>query len=255
MATFIWSGSFGFALSDLDFSYLMYGYSYTRGSTLFSVNYDSRGYSRDEFRGTGFTYDVHGIPTGGTVKSYAAFNNGVKVGFVDGLNISVSSLVSAANTYSTSDDLKILKAAFAGNDRITGGQYGDKLEGFGGNDVLYGRAGADKLFGGAGADTFVFKLTRDSTVSSGGRDTIYDFSATHNDRIDLRSIDADTKISGDQAFSFIGKTTFHKKPGELRYDVKTGGVLVYGDVNGDGNADFSIFIKGVAALSKGYFYL
>lgn len=255
MATFTWSGSFGFTLSDLDFSYLMDGYSYTRSPTLFSANYDSRRLYRDEFRGTGFTYDAGGVPTGGTVKSYAAYANGKKIGFVDGINLSVRSLVNAAKTYSTSDDLKILKSAFIGNDKLTGGQYGDKLEGFGGKDVLYGRGGADRLYGGAGADTFVFKSTRDSTVSSSGRDTIYDFSASQKDRIDLRGIDANTKKAGDQAFSFIGKTAFHKKAGELRYDVKNGSALLQGDVNGDGNADFSISIKGITALSKGYFYL
>jgi Ca2+-binding RTX toxin-like protein len=116
----------------------------------------------------------------------------------------VTSLVAAASTGSSSDDLKVFRSLLSGSDRITGGSYGDKLEGFGGNDVLYGRQGADRLYGGAGADAFTFKSARDSTVDAGGRDTIQDFSAAQKDRVDLRAIDANTTVGGNQAFSFIG---------------------------------------------------
>ncbi|MEZ0170881.1 calcium-binding protein [Microvirga sp. TS319] len=255
MATFTWSGSYGFDLRDLDLSGLADAYDYTRTSTVFAARYDAKGSFRDEFRGTGFAYDRDGVPVSGTVKSYAAIASGKKVGFIDGLNISVKSLVAAAMTYSTADDLKIFKSALAGNDRLTGGASGDKLEGFGGNDILYGKAGADKLYGGAGADTFVFKSTGDSTVSASGRDTIFDFTPSQKDRIDLHVIDANKKAAGDQAFSFIGSQSFHKKAGELRYEKYGTGVLVSGDVNGDGQADFSIYVKGLSTLSKAYFIL
>jgi hypothetical protein len=87
------------------------------------------------------------------------------------------------------------------------------------------------------------------------RDTIYDFSSGQRDRIDLKAIDAQTTVGGNQSFTFIGKNGFQGKAGELRYDKVSGGALVSGDVNSDGIADFAIYLKGVSALSKGYFML
>ncbi len=255
MATLTWNDSAGFNLADLNLSYLAYGIDYTQASSRFVVKYNYSGSSRDEFRGSGFTYNADGIPTGGTVTSYASYDAGKKVGSLSGTSIAVTSLVKAALTGSVSDDRKVFKSLLAGNDKITGGSGDDKLEGFGGNDVLYGRQGADKLYGGAGADTFTFKSVRDSTVDADGRDTIQDFSASQKDRIDLRSIDANMKAGGNQAFSFIGKNGFHNKAGELRYEKYGSGVLVSGDVDGDGSADFSIHVKGLSSLSKGYFIL
>jgi Ca2+-binding RTX toxin-like protein len=253
MATLTWNGSFGFNLRNLDLSSLMYGDSYTRTPTLFSANYSAS--ARDEFRGYGFTYDAFGIPTSGTVTSYAAFLDFKRVGFIDGASVAVSDLVDAASTFGTSDDYAVYRSILSGNDRITGGRYNDKLEGFAGKDVLYGRGGADMLYGGSSADTFVFKSKADSTVSTSGRDKIYDFAGRLGDKIDLKAIDAKAAVGGNQAFTFIGKQAFHEKAGELRYEKVSGGSVVYGDMNGDAQADFSIYLKNVSVLSKGYFIL
>lgn len=255
MATLTWTASWGFDLRKIDLSNLNYGYSYTRAPTLFSANYDSAGYSRDEFRGYGFTYDANGIPAGGVVTNYASFVYGKKTAFIDGASVAVSMLVGAASTYSTWDDLNVYKYILSGNDWITGGVAGDRLEGFAGNDILYGKGGADRLYGGAGADRFTFKSTKESTVASSGRDTIFDFSASQKDKIDLRTIDANTKVASNQAFTFIGSKAFSKKAGELSYQKVSSGSIVKGDVNGDGAADFSIFLKGVYKVDKGYFLL
>ncbi len=142
-----------------------------------------------------------------------------------------------------------------GNDDLQGGAGNDALSGGGNNDKLYGGAGADKLYGGSGADTFIFKATSDSTVSASGRDTIYDFSRSQHDRIDLGAIDANTKASGNQAFSFIGKNAFHKVAGELKYEQKNGDTFISGDVNGDGKADFMIVLDTLVALKAGDFIL
>ncbi|MFC3073474.1 hypothetical protein [Shinella pollutisoli] len=142
-----------------------------------------------------------------------------------------------------------------GRDTLDGGSGNDLLKGESGNDKLYGGAGADKLYGGSGKDTFVFKSVKESTAASKGRDTIYDFDGKAGDRIDLRSIDASTKKGGDQAFKFIGTDDFSKTAGELRYEKKASDSHVYGDVNGDGKADFAIHFDDALSFSKGYFLL
>ncbi|WP_198411869.1 cadherin domain-containing protein [Microvirga flavescens] len=142
-----------------------------------------------------------------------------------------------------------------GNDVLNGKAGVEIFKGGAGRDKLYGGAGGDKLYGGADADTFIFKSIKDSTVASSGRDTIYDFSRKQGDKIDLRTIDANTTASGNQAFKFIAKKDFSLNAGELRYEKIKGGLIVHGDVNGDGVADFSIHLKSIASLAKGDFYL
>ncbi|MCJ8052497.1 pre-peptidase C-terminal domain-containing protein [Shinella curvata] len=141
----------------------------------------------------------------------------------------------------------------AGNDILKGLAGNDKLYGGSGNDKLYGGTGADKLYGGAGADLFVFTSTKDSTTSS--RDMIYDFSQKQGDRIHLSGIDARDATSKNDAFTFIGEKAFSEKAGELRYFHKSGDTFVYGDVDGDGKADFALRLDKTIDLVKGDFIL
>jgi Ca2+-binding RTX toxin-like protein len=130
----------------------------------------------------------------------------------------------------------------------------DSLSGDDGNDTLTGGGGADTLSGGKNADHFVFKLVSDSPSAS-THDAIIDFSHAEGDKIDLANIDARTGSAGNQTFSFIGSQNFHHVAGELHYTSGAGGVIVSGDVNGDGVADFSIDISGVNSLAAGDFIL
>ncbi|MFB2552772.1 pre-peptidase C-terminal domain-containing protein [Ensifer soli] len=152
----------------------------------------------------------------------------------------------------------------AKNDTIRGGDTATTLYGYAGKDVLYGNGGndkligglgADKLYGGDGRDLFVFKTIRDSTVAASGRDKIFDFSVDDRDRIDLRTIDADTTARGNNKFTFIGSDMFSKEAGELRAAKVGGNTLVSGDVDGDGKSDFSIFLVGNVVLDNGSFLL
>lgn len=142
-----------------------------------------------------------------------------------------------------------------GNDTLDGAAGNDRLYGGSGSDKLYAGAGADRLYGGSGNDTFIFKSVKDSTVSTSGMDTIYDFSVSQGDKIDLRSIDASTKSGGDQAFTFIKTAAFHKKAGELRYEKKGSDTYIYGDTDGDGSANFKIKIDTLVTFAKGDFLL
>ncbi len=126
-----------------------------------------------------------------------------------------------------------------GNDQIYGGAGNDRLTGDGGADLLDGGAGQDKLKGGAGADVFVFAAASDSERRHGDR--VLDFQSGE-DRIDLRQIDANTALSGNQAFvwgtSAAGDASLWMK-----------GVYLYGDVDNDGVADLAILITGKLAQS------
>ncbi len=135
-----------------------------------------------------------------------------------------------------------------GNDKLDGRGGNDRLYGSAGNDKLIGGIGKDVLVGGDGADVFDFNSIKETLPAA--RDTIKDF-VRGADHIDLRSIDANSLVSGNQAFSFIGKSEFSGKAGQLKF---SSGVLS-GDINGDTTADFQIYISGVSRLSKGDFYL
>ncbi|MGI0526771.1 hypothetical protein [Rhizobium giardinii] len=143
----------------------------------------------------------------------------------------------------------------SGTNLLSGGAGDDRLKAGSGNDVLYGGRGGDDLLGGPGADTFVFKTVGDSTSALAGRDSIFDFSATGGDRIDLVDIDANSAASGDQAFTYLGTAAFTGKAGELRYAKQASDTYVYGDTNGDRNADFAVHLDDAVSLSKGYFVL
>ena len=128
-----------------------------------------------------------------------------------------------------------------GNDRgnIIRGRGGDDvIDGGEGRDVLFGDGGNDTLRGGEGADRFVFD--RPKTM---GWDTIEDFE--RGDRINLKRIDADATVRGNQAFDFIGGDWL-SDAGDLGFYKDRGGwTSVQGDTDGDGAYDFSIRLDGL----------
>lgn len=142
----------------------------------------------------------------------------------------------------------------AGDDTLTGGAGRDLLRGGQGDDILVGGEKVDRLSGGGGADTYIFDSLRNMTRDETHTDTILGFRHGQGDRIDLSAIDA-VKGGQDDAFTFIGTDTFSGTRSELHFAVLGGGVLVSGDVNGDGAADFVIRIDGVTAMVAGDFVL
>jgi Ca2+-binding RTX toxin-like protein len=138
-----------------------------------------------------------------------------------------------------------------GNDMLIGGDGDDILYGEAGNDIIQGGAGNDRMTGGAGNDIFRFRA---DDIGTSTVDTITDFTRGQ-DKIDLSAIDAKAATAANDAFSFIGTQTFHKVAGELRYEQVGGQTKIYGDVNGDGVADFTIVLTKAMALSAGDFAL
>lgn len=153
---------------------------------------------------------------------------------------------SAGNdTVRGSDAVNVLTGG-EGSDVLSGLGGDDRIDGGAGGDVLRGDAGADRLWGGAGADRFVFAA---GDFGSGGHvDHIVDFSGAggDGDRIDLSAI-AD--------FTFVGGATFGANGGsELRVGAPTAvGVSLFGDIDGDGRADFRIVVKSDQPLTAADF--
>lgn len=134
---------------------------------------------------------------------------------------------------------------------LNGAGGDDTVNSLDGDDVLIGGAGRDDLIGGSGADRYVFDDGDMAGINWSTADRIFGFSSAAGDRIDLSGIDA---IAGgaDDAFTFIGTTAFSGVAGQLRYD--TGGVI-YGDLNGDGLADFAIGFNTAVSLTGTDFFL
>jgi Ca2+-binding RTX toxin-like protein len=161
--------------------------------------------------------------------------------FEGAVNVSLA-IAGAQNTGSAGFDTLIGienldGGAFA--DRLTGNAGGNVLYGGGGNDTLTGGGGRDLLTGAGGLDRMKLNALSDSGTTFAQRDVLNTFA--HGDKVDLTAIDANSRVAGNQAFTFV--TNFTHVAGQLQWD-KTAptGYLVSGDVNGDGVADFSLQI-------------
>lgn len=141
----------------------------------------------------------------------------------------------------------------ADSDWLQGGSGNDALSGGTGNDYLVGDAGRDLLYGGKDADVFVFRKITDSGVASSTRDVVKDYAQA--DWFDFSLIDANSKISGNQAFTWMGTKAFDGDAGELRYQKTSGNTYIYADIDGDKKADFSLKIEGAFTLDTGHVFL
>lgn len=146
-------------------------------------------------------------------------------------------IVGLGGSYATRD--------LGGNDRIDGGA---------GDDIVRGGLGADTLSGGAGRDQFDFRSSIELGSTASTRDVILDF-VRGDDTINLANLDANALAAGDQAFAWIGTSAFHGVAGELHGVAIAGGLVIEGDHNGDGRADFQIELRSISALSAADFIL
>lgn len=169
-------------------------------------------------------------------------------------------LVNSAVSYVLGANVENLKLTGALATVGTGNALANTITGNSAANVITGGLGRDIMTGGGGADRFDFNAIGETTKIAATRDIIKDFNHLV-DKIDLNTIDANTKIAGDQAFKFIGSVAFHKVAGELNFvmsdlagtvDDKT---IVRGDLNGDGIADFHIELFGLKTLTAADFLL
>ena len=146
---------------------------------------------------------------------------------------------------STSENLQYFgTSSFTG----TGNTLGNVLTGGAGADTLIGGVGSDVLIGGSGADVFLYTALTDLGLTTSSTDTLTDFSHAALDLVDLSQLDADTTQLGNQAFSYIGAAAFTHYAGELRYAVSGSNTALYGDVDGNGVADFAILLQGLTSF-------
>nr|MBP9183987.1 M10 family metallopeptidase C-terminal domain-containing protein [Fuscovulum sp.] len=138
----------------------------------------------------------------------------------------------------------------AGNDTVMGGAVDDILRGDAGNDLLQGDAGIDRLTGGAGADrltggadrdVFIFRDIADSGTTAATQDRITDFTAGE-DRLNLSDLGLLRPV-GQIGAALTGLA------GQVAFRVVGGNGLVEADTDGNGIADFSVVLEGVAALA------
>lgn len=144
----------------------------------------------------------------------------------------------------------------SGNDTLNGGKGNDTLQGQAGNDILIGALGDDVLIGGKGRDTFRFLGVSVTTLSFVETDFVRagDGAAAFEkpggalgDRFDLKDIDADFTVVGNQTFKFngVGK-------GFISLQNVGSNTEVFGNVDNDSLIEFHLVIEDAAVLASSY---
>jgi len=132
---------------------------------------------------------------------------------------------------------------------INGTAANNLLTGSNGNDTLIGGTGTDKLTDGAGNDLFKSAAYTDLGINA-TRDLITDF-VVGKDKIDLSSLDAISKIAGNQAFQFVNGSFTHA--GQVSYNQSNGIVSINTDA--DKAAEYQIELTGTHSVLHAMYYL
>jgi len=130
------------------------------------------------------------------------------------------------------------------NNILIGNTANNTLSGSDGDDTLDGGAGTDTLIGGVGNDTFKFTLVGDTKVAS--PDIITDFTSG-SDKINFANLHT-------AAVPLVLLTDkgadFNHISGEIKFAASgsiSADTTISVDLNGDGNADFSVLLTGFSA--------
>jgi Ca2+-binding RTX toxin-like protein len=168
------------------------------------------GFGTDSITDLGNGADILIVAAGATTNAsvYAAWtataatsNSGIANISTSGLAVNLAAVtlgIAGFNVTNRGSAANLTGSALA--DALTGGVGNDTLSGGIGTDTLVGGAGKDLLYGGVDTvkDIFVFNALSDSTT--GVRDQLYNF-FSGIDKIDFSGIDANSTLTGNQAFS------------------------------------------------------
>jgi Ca2+-binding RTX toxin-like protein len=129
------------------------------------------------------------------------------------------------------------------NINATGNAKANTLIGNSGNNKLVGGLGADQLNGGAGFDHFDFNATSESNGTTQDRILGFQFGSGQwdGDKIDVSTIDANTSLTGNQAFKW-GGTTLKGKGYLWAENLSNGDTLIKGNVDNDTDAEFQVAV-------------
>lgn len=170
---------------------------------------------------------------------------------------------SAGDVIRGNDGANLLRGN-GGNDRLSGNSGADYLVGGSGRDSLHGGAGADTLLGGAGADKLVggggpdvFRFHAGSSTpeaadwirAGGGAIAFQGAGTAGGDRIDLRPIDANTALAGNQTFKWGGET--QKGTGHVWLADEGTSTAVRANTDADAAAEFKLLIADGTGISAG----
>lgn len=140
--------------------------------------------------------------------------------------------------------------------KLTGNALAQTIIGNNGANTITGGGGKDTMSGKNGRDTFDFNALSDITKSGSTTDVITDFTKGQ-DKIDLNTIDANSKLGGNQNFTLLTTkgAAFTGVAGQLHYKALGANTLVEGDIDGNRTADFAILLTGNKTLAKTDFIL
>ncbi|GAD59975.1 calcium-binding protein [Brevundimonas abyssalis] len=126
------------------------------------------------------------------------------------------------------------------NANVVGNALSNIIIGNSADSIIIGNGGADYLTGGGGSDIFKYNEVSDSSFAD--YDRIMDLGA--DDFIDLRNIDANANVAGNQVFERVGEFTGQAGQLTLTWLPGAGFTLLAADVDGDGVADMRIVLYG-----------
>jgi Ca2+-binding RTX toxin-like protein len=132
-----------------------------------------------------------------------------------------------------------------GNDRLFGGFGNEIMDGGTGSDILFGERGADDIYtGGADGvrDWVRYTSLLDSGVRSSTRDDVFQF-VRSQDKIDLRAIDANLSVAGNQKFHVV--SAFTGDTGEVRLARSGAHTILQIDGDRDNAVDMTIRVLNV----------
>ncbi|MET0271347.1 MAG: calcium-binding protein, partial [Sphingomonas sp.] len=187
---------------------------------------------------------VDGFDGGGGYDRIVAINNNVSInpfGLSGIEEISANGLSGVALLGDGNANILDFSAIALIGVAINGGGGNDAITGSADADVIIGGSGGDSLRGGGGADIFDYNSTSESRTTA--IDRILDFEQGV-DRFDLSTIDANSKVSGNQAFTFIGSAAFSGVAGQMRFEAGATSTSIFVDTDGNRSVDMEIRLDG-----------